>query len=328
MTIKITCPHCAQHIEAPGEVLGTIVSCPNCNNAFHVGRRTPTDKTLKVGSYQGTCTNTTGKEPVISRLTLTVVRQEHQTVRGTLVTTGALEVNFEFSGTIAGNRIHFVTTTPNKKLTIEWTAEIQDDSVSGTFTSTNSGFWASVFGNERQSGEWQCHKQRFPIVGRVWGRIVSFSQGVLGLLVLCGIGGGIYALIHSDRPAASVPTVQRESYPTASAPQARPPESSPVFSIQPASQHDSFSPRVPPAFAAEAASRTYDFVLDQKRVDVSGYWRGQTFVPPYTRQPPGGFTLGDRTEAVAWGAAAAGALYGLDWLGQKLEEQEKKNERR
>lgn len=38
MTIKITCPHCDQPIEAPGEVLGTIVACPTCAREFHVGQ--------------------------------------------------------------------------------------------------------------------------------------------------------------------------------------------------------------------------------------------------------------------------------------------------
>jgi len=37
--IKITCPHCAQHIEAPAEVIDTVISCPTCSKEFHVGKR-------------------------------------------------------------------------------------------------------------------------------------------------------------------------------------------------------------------------------------------------------------------------------------------------
>lgn len=41
MKIKITCPHCEQRIEAPVDVIGTVVTCPTCNKDFHVGKRTP-----------------------------------------------------------------------------------------------------------------------------------------------------------------------------------------------------------------------------------------------------------------------------------------------
>ena len=39
MKIKITCPHCSQRIEAPGDVIGTICSCPKCEKGFHVGQK-------------------------------------------------------------------------------------------------------------------------------------------------------------------------------------------------------------------------------------------------------------------------------------------------
>jgi hypothetical protein len=39
MAIKITCPHCEQHLEAPDEFVGTIVSCPTCTKEFHVGSK-------------------------------------------------------------------------------------------------------------------------------------------------------------------------------------------------------------------------------------------------------------------------------------------------
>jgi hypothetical protein len=34
MTTKIQCPHCAQRISAPDDVLGSEVECPTCNRAF------------------------------------------------------------------------------------------------------------------------------------------------------------------------------------------------------------------------------------------------------------------------------------------------------
>ena len=37
MTIKFTCPHCTQRIEAPSDLIGTAVSCPTCNRTFDVG---------------------------------------------------------------------------------------------------------------------------------------------------------------------------------------------------------------------------------------------------------------------------------------------------
>lgn len=39
MTIKIACPHCQQRIEAPGDVIGTVVTCPTCQQPIHVGFR-------------------------------------------------------------------------------------------------------------------------------------------------------------------------------------------------------------------------------------------------------------------------------------------------
>ena len=44
MTVKITCPHCDQHIEAPCEVVSTVVSCPTCNQQFYVRPKPPPPK--------------------------------------------------------------------------------------------------------------------------------------------------------------------------------------------------------------------------------------------------------------------------------------------
>lgn len=41
MTIKITCPHCQQHIEAPSTIVGTVVSCSTCNRQFQVPPKLP-----------------------------------------------------------------------------------------------------------------------------------------------------------------------------------------------------------------------------------------------------------------------------------------------
>jgi len=36
--IKFTCPKCDQHIEAPADLIGSIVSCPTCNQNIHIGK--------------------------------------------------------------------------------------------------------------------------------------------------------------------------------------------------------------------------------------------------------------------------------------------------
>ena len=246
MTIKISCPNCAQHIEAPGEVVGTVVSCPTCNKNLHVGRRTPPDKIIKIGSYQGACTDTTGKSPVVSRLTLTVARQEQQAVHGKITVTGDLDVDLEFSGTIAGNRIQFVTTTPNKKLTIEWSAEIQDDSMNGSFSATNTGFWSSIFGSNRKSGEWQCRRARFPIIRR----LKSFATAVLGFIILLAVIGGGIAFFNSDSasvhssvaytPSSPPTTVPYEPVQTYYPPSYSPPYQPPSVQEQPPTGFNKF----------------------------------------------------------------------------------------
>ena len=37
--IKFDCPHCSQHIEAPASLIGSIVSCPTCDQSIHIGNR-------------------------------------------------------------------------------------------------------------------------------------------------------------------------------------------------------------------------------------------------------------------------------------------------
>ena len=39
--VKFACPHCGQHLEAPEEVLGTVVECPSCNKQIQVPRPAP-----------------------------------------------------------------------------------------------------------------------------------------------------------------------------------------------------------------------------------------------------------------------------------------------
>lgn len=38
-TIKFSCPNCDQHIEAPENLIGSIVSCPSCSQNIHIGKR-------------------------------------------------------------------------------------------------------------------------------------------------------------------------------------------------------------------------------------------------------------------------------------------------
>lgn len=256
---------------------------------------------FKLGSYQGTCTNTTGKEPVVSRLTLTLARQEQQSIYGKITTAGALDVDLEFAGTVAGNQIQFVTITPNKKLTIEWLAVIQVDSLRGTFSATNTGFWASVFDSTHQHGEWQCSKERFPIIRR----LKSFAQGVLGVIVFIVIIVGVIAFNSDSTPSISLPayipsstpsTIQPESFQTYYQPTYTPTYNPPYARQQPPQQGawDSLQRIAKDPQTWELIGEGVKLLLDQKAgasapkdVHVRSYVdRNGRYVPEYDRSHP------------------------------------------
>ena len=334
MTIKITCPHCAQKFEASGEVVGTVISCCTCSKPFHVGRREAT-KHLKIGTYQGTCTDKTGENPVVSRLTLTIIRQENEVVHGKVRVTGDLDADLDFNGTIDGNYISFVTSTPDSKLTIDWSAEIQNDCLLGNFKSIDTGFWSNLFwsSTNNQQGEWQCKKERFPLIGRV----KKFTTRAFWTLVIVSI---ICALIASEKSSPSRSSYYPTGQPiissasnsdliqsTAVLNQPRF-ETSPQYSFSPETSNltSEYKPRVSTELIGSAAEKTYNYVLDQKRVDVSGYVRDNTYVNSYTRQPPGGVTFDDKLEAAGWASAVAAGIFAVDWVDQKLEQRKRNKE--
>ena len=83
---------------------------------------------------------------------------------------------------------------------------------------------------------------------------------------------------------------------------------------------DGYTPRVSIEDVSEISQRVYDYALQQKMVDVNGYDRGQTYVQPYQRQPPGGFTLEDKANAGGLAVGAAALIYGADYLSQKYDQ--------
>jgi hypothetical protein len=334
MKIKITCPHCSIKAEASGDVIGTVVSCPTCGSSIHVGRRDQT-AILTPGTYQGTCVDKSGKDQVVSRLTLTIIRLENEVVHGKVQITGDLDAELEFKGTIVGSRINFVTSTDDQKLTIEWSAEIQSGCLRGNFSATDTRFWHNLFcpSTNNQRGEWQCKKERFPIIRHV----KKFTKRAVGIL---GTGAIICALIASDnrseKPLPYEPVTGTISSDASSSDwsQSTANSKSITTAYTPQINHSShqyngsteYKPRVPVELVGAAATKTYNYMLDQKRVDVSGHIRGDTYVNPYTRTPPGGLTFDDKLEAAGWAGAVAASIMTLDWLDQKLEERKRKKQ--
>lgn len=76
-----------------------------------------------------------------------------------------------------------------------------------------------------------------------------------------------------------------------------------------------------PSFDAEQvgklASLAHQYVLSRELVDVSGYYRGETRVEPYQRQPPGGFSFDNKLEATGAAALVTGTIITADYLSQK-----------
>ncbi len=81
----------------------------------------------------------------------------------------------------------------------------------------------------------------------------------------------------------------------------------------------SFRPRVTPQQGMEIQKSVSDYILQSKRVDVSGHVRDGTIVRPYSRQPAGGITSGDKLAADLWGIAAVALVGVIDYGLQKWE---------
>ncbi len=283
----------------------------------------PLASKLLIGSYQGTCSSRNGKKPVVSRVTLRVTRQENQTIHGRITSTGALKVDQEFAATMTGDQLQFVTANPKKKLTITWLAGVQGDAMQGTYSATRGGFVASFLGKKDQHGDWQCRKERFPFVRR----LKSFAKESLVVGGVIGFMGGIIALSNvgsspSSPARAYTPSydeVYDSSYSNEEAPStssyAAPSQSNNTSSSSTAG----YQPRVPDRDLAEVGGKVYNYALDENRVDVREHFRGDTHVRAHDRQPPGGFTAGDKVEAGAWALAAVGSITGTEYLVQQFD---------
>ena len=227
---------------------------------------------------------------------------------------------------MTGDQIQFVTYTRSKKLMIEWVAVVQADAMRGTFVATRSGLLASLFGKKIQSGEWQCAKERFPL-GR---RLKALAKVALGagalLFVLVGLGDAV-AFLNSGSAAPSVamgytPNVESDydssysdcdvSSSSADASAAQPYDHS-------RSKAGGYAPRVSSQDLSEVGIKVYDAVIDSKRVDVKGHYRGETYIQPYDRQPPGGIAIGDKVEAGAVAVGVIAAIQAADYLIDKFD---------
>lgn len=100
--------------------------------------------------------------------------------------------------------------------------------------------------------------------------------------------------------------------------------SSPSGSSVPAS---GYTPRVRADDVADVSRHVYDYALQRNMVDVSGHYRGNTFVQPYQRQPPGGISFDDKAEAAGWAIGAAAVIYGVDYLSQKYDQWDSKKKK-
>lgn len=89
------------------------------------------------------------------------------------------------------------------------------------------------------------------------------------------------------------------------------------------SSSSGYQPRVRHEDVAEISKGIYDIALKKEMVDVSGHYRGDTYVQPHQRQPPGGL---DNTEAAALAVGAAAVIYGVDYLDQKYDSWSAKRE--
>lgn len=264
----------------------------------------PLSTQLAIGSYQGTCTITNGKKPVVSRVTLRVTRQDNQTIHGWITTTGSLKVDQEFAATMTGDQLLFVTANPKKKLTITWLAGVQGDTMQGTYSATRGGLVASFLGKKDQHGDWHCRKERFPFVRR----LKSFAKGSLVVAVVIGFMGGIIALSNVGSSPSSPGSAYTPSY-----------ESTSQSYEDNVSSPGGYKSRLTSEDLRDVTKGVYGAVIDSKRVDVRGYNREGSYVRPHDRQPPGGITLGDKAEAGAWALGAVALVQGVDYLDQKFD---------
>jgi hypothetical protein len=284
----------------------------------------PVNGMLKLGSYQGSCKITTGKKPIISRLTMKVMRVEGEAVHGRITITGTFNMAQEFSAAVNGSEIQFVTVAPKKNLTITWHGIIEGDVLKGTFKADRAGFLASLFRRKNQHGEWHCIKERFPVIRRL--KTLARCSVVAGVIVAAI--GGIIALIGVGSAPQPYSEIQSAgSYQTAG----EYPAYSSSYQTENRPAYDSLSvassnPQIADRDVAELGRHVYDFALDQNRVDVKGHYRGGTYVQSHDRQPPGGYSFGDQAEAAGWALGAMALVKGVQYFSSGQVEARKRAE--
>jgi len=111
-----------------------------------------------LGTYAGNCSNNYANPPNEAQIVLVLKRLQAQEVIGDLTVHGDLRGGSEFSGVVSGERITFVTRSPDKKATITWTGTIVGDVISGGYVVVDEHFFARLRGLRNQQGVWQCRK--------------------------------------------------------------------------------------------------------------------------------------------------------------------------
>lgn len=82
----------------------------------------------------------------------------------------------------------------------------------------------------------------------------------------------------------------------------------------------SYEPMVSSKALGDAGKWTYDRVLSSKAVDVQGHIRENAWIDAYQRQPAGGHSFEDKSEAAAAAVLVMGGILATDYAMQKLNE--------
>ena len=111
-----------------------------------------------LGTYAGTCVNTSAQPPVQAGIVLVLRRLQGHEVIGDLTIHGNLGGGSEFSGVISGSRLTFVTRALKGKQTITWTGTVSEDSIEGGYVVLDERWLMSLLGARNQEGVWRCIK--------------------------------------------------------------------------------------------------------------------------------------------------------------------------
>jgi len=111
-----------------------------------------------VGSYRGTCTNTSFDPPLNAELGLKLDRRTGSLIEGSLELQGDLVSGSQFAGLLEGHELRFQTTVPGESL-IEWKGRLQGNEIVGDYTARLSAPEFVKQGLGTQQGVWRCVKQ-------------------------------------------------------------------------------------------------------------------------------------------------------------------------